>query len=111
MAERQFLLIRTYAETRLFSTSPGQSRTINRKRFQRIPHAKTNDLLDVDTIKRRLTHTSTTTSRAMSSNAAYNRRGAIARRTTKPSAGGAPSADFHQRNHRKSPQDHNPRWR
>jgi hypothetical protein len=45
----------------------------------------------------------------MSSNATYNRRGAKARRTTKPSAGGASSADFHQSDHQKSPQDHIPR--
>jgi len=45
----------------------------------------------------------------MSSNASYNRRGAKARRTTEPSAGSASSADFHLRDHQKSPQDHNSR--
>ena len=45
----------------------------------------------------------------MSYNATYNRRGAKARRTTKPPAGGAPSADYHQREHQNSPENHNPR--
>ncbi len=45
----------------------------------------------------------------MSSNASYNRRGAKARRTTKPSASCVLSADFHQRDHQESPQDHIPR--
>ena len=45
----------------------------------------------------------------MSYHAPYNRRGAKSRRTTKPSAGGAPSADYYQRDQQKSPQDHNPR--
>ena len=45
----------------------------------------------------------------MSYHAPYNRRGAKARRTNKPSVGGSPPAGIHQRDHQKSRQDHNPR--
>jgi hypothetical protein len=91
-----------------FPTYPVHSRTTDCHRRKRMPQAITNDLWVADPNNRKPTHISTTTNGSMSFNATYNRRGAKARKTTKPPAGGASSAEYHQREHQKSPEDHNP---